>query len=392
MKISPHQSRPGPSRRGILSGAGVAAAGALLAACSSSDAATTASTTSATGAGATPSGAAGRPPSNSTKLSLLGGKITGLRQAVDGPTGMPLVVFIHGGNSQSIENDIPGHSRLDLAVRQGFSAFALDRPGSGGSEALDFAPTSEDGLFEANAERIGEAIAEIWADYGTGSSGVVVCGSSVGAAVSLTLASQWSKAQKSSTKPTWPLLGLGSADIGQDANPAMKKLFRDSPVTELVDDASAARIPDTAPAWTSLPGLAPPSFKQTQAPTAGPSGSATPKQNTHFIRAEVLEVTGSWADKNWKPVVSSISVPVHYRLAQYDDPWTVRRSLVNEFADALRTGSPYVNAAITAGAKHPIHISLPGDAYNLELMSFISLCHIASQTPELLKNAVPGQL
>ena len=124
-------------------------------------------------------------------LSLLGGQITGRYQLAE-HTGGPLLTAIHGGGEGSEYDDAPGHSLLELSARNGYSAFALDRPGYNGSASLGFPVDSEDGLFAANAARLDDATAEIWQTYGGSAPGVVIQASSIGGAIGLTLASRWS--------------------------------------------------------------------------------------------------------------------------------------------------------------------------------------------------------
>ncbi|WP_327145549.1 alpha/beta fold hydrolase [Nocardia sp. NBC_01327] len=263
-------------------------------------------------------------------LSLLGGSMTGrFRLTTDPLPGSPLLVFIHGGGSSSAETDVPGHSQLELAAAQGLSAFAPDRPGYGGSTSLNFPPGSDDGLFEANAARLDDAITEIWNTHGNPAGGIVVHGSSIGGAIALTLAARWSAAAATGTQ-RWPLRALGVADVGQVPRPY------------------------TAGIWNALPPI--------QSLTFG---------DIALVRPELLEISGAWPRANWSRVSSAITVPVHYRLARNDQLWVETDELVGQFADTLRTHAPKVDAAVTDNATHPIAKSPAADAYNADFMRFV---------------------
>ncbi|MFC5001871.1 hypothetical protein ACFPIJ_29050 [Dactylosporangium cerinum] len=73
-----------------------------------------------------------------------------------------------------------------------------------------------------------------------------------------------------------------------------------------------------------------------------------------------------------------------YRLVEFDTLWTARPDLVDEFADALRTRSPYVDAALFPGSTHGIADSIAGHEYCLQVLGFTESCAAAVSTPQLL--------
>lgn len=81
----------------------------------------------------------------SSDITLLHGRTTGIAALPDEATDQPLLVFVHGGGATSRSFDIPGHSQILRAARNGFPAYALDRPGYGGSEPLGLPADSDTG-------------------------------------------------------------------------------------------------------------------------------------------------------------------------------------------------------------------------------------------------------
>jgi pimeloyl-ACP methyl ester carboxylesterase len=298
-------------------------------------------------------------------VTLLDGKTTGIAALPEETADLPVVVFVHGGGATARSFDIPGQSQLVRAAQNGFPAYALNRPGYGGSETLGLPPDSDTGGMRAHAERLDQAVAELWDRHRETAPGVVVVGSSVGGAVSLHLASLWS----GQDQPGWPLLGLAVADIAQLPPKNVLDAWHSSVVKERTDMSELQAQLTMPPLWA----LAPYQFGLQSMP-----GILEP-----VLRAEAMEVVGGWV-REWRRIASSIAVPVHYRLGRLDTMWTVRQDLVDEFADALRTGSPYVDAALFSGAAHGIADSVVGHEYCLQVLGFAERCAVAAVIPELL--------
>lgn len=297
-------------------------------------------------------------------LTLLDGTISGFLQIPGTAGDRPLIVFIHGGGSSALETLAPGHSQLGLAADNGYPAFALNRPGYLESESLGFPGNTEEGWFAATAERLDEAIAELWERYGSGSRGVVVHGCSIGGAISLTLAARWGAAEDRG-EARWPLLGVAVADIGHIAPDYVRTRWHQTEVAEYVPDlrAGLGDMP-TAPEWTL------------------PAGSR-PDRPARIPRDELLEVVGGWP-RNWQTVATTILVPVHYRIGEWDVLWEVSEDIVDDMVAALRTRSPYVDGAIVRGASHPIMAGPLADAYNFQVLAFAAVCHAAAERPAII--------
>lgn len=92
---------------------------------------------------------------NRITLDLGDIRITGTE--VPGRPGMPLLVCLPGGGYNASYFDVAGYSLVDAARREGFPVVSLDRPGHGGSTALNGEIS-----FRRNAQVLQEAIAELW--------------------------------------------------------------------------------------------------------------------------------------------------------------------------------------------------------------------------------------
>lgn len=231
----------------------------------------------------------------SSDITLLHGRTTGIAALPDEATDQPLLVFVHGGGATSRSFDIPGHSQILRAARNGFPAYALDRPGYGGSEPLGLPADSDTGVLRAAAERLDEAVTELWQRHATTAPGVVVIGCSIGGAVATHLAALWSDQER----PGWPLLGLAVVDIGQLPPENVVDAWRSTPAEERIDMSELRGRITAPPLWT----LAPHQFGLHSLP-----GILEP-----VVRAEGLEIVGGWP-REWRHVASRITVPVHYRL------------------------------------------------------------------------------
>jgi pimeloyl-ACP methyl ester carboxylesterase len=300
----------------------------------------------------------------SSDITLPGGR-TGIAALPDEATDQPVLVFLHGGGATARSFDIPGHSQILRAARNGFPAFALDRPGDGGSEPLSLTAGSDTGVLRAAAEQLDQAVTELWQRHATTAPGVVVIGCSIGGAVAIHLAALWSAQER----PGWPLLGLAVADIGQLPPENVVDAWHSTPAEERIDMSELQGKIAAPPLWAlaphqtglhSLPGILEP-----------------------VVRAEGLEIVGGWP-REWQRLASRITVPVHYRLGEFDTLWAASPDLVAEFADTLRTRSPYVDAALFPGSAHGIADSVVGREYCLQVLGFAERCAAAVSTPQLL--------
>lgn len=296
-------------------------------------------------------------------LTLLEGTITGFAQIPDDSGDQPLVVFLHGGGADASETMLPGHSQLEMVAHNGYPAFALNRPGYLDSAFPYRAGRSGDGWFTASAERLNDAITDLWAQFGSHSRGIVVHGCSIGGAISLTLASQWS-ANAARGDARWPLLGVTVVDIGHIAPERVRKQWHNTEDHEFVADLRDEVHLPAPPAW-ALPII------------------QRPDTPARIPRTELLEAVDGWP-QNWRSIARSIAVPVQYRLAEHDVMWDVDDRTIGEMLESLRIASPYVDGKMVPGASHPVMDGSLGKTHTFETLAFTALCHAAAARPEIL--------
>jgi pimeloyl-ACP methyl ester carboxylesterase len=302
-------------------------------------------------------------PASILPVSYLENKISGLyAEGSDGR--LPLLVMFPGGGSNAEAFNLPHASFMHTASDNGYSAIALNRPGQADSASLPLDPIADVGAFDANAARLCEAIDEIWSRKNAPHSGVVIYGSSIGGAIALHAAAKWSR-----EKRAWPLLGVAVADIGQSPPRAVVDTWTTLPVQETINLAQYMGLFFSAvPPWA--------------APVLPPrTRSEVPVLK--IPRAELQEVVGGWP-RDWRAICSRITVPVSYSMAKYDTVWTINRTLLNEFAEMLAVNSPYVESAIIPGASHGIGLGPLATSHILQVLSFVSRCHVAARVPQVL--------
>ena len=99
--------------------------------------------------------------------------------------GRPLIAALHGGTYNARYFDVAGSrhgSFMDLAAGLGYSVLSFDRPGYGGSPALE----PEDNTFDRHARLLAAAIAQ--AAEGYAADGVVLLGHSIGGMIAAMIA------------------------------------------------------------------------------------------------------------------------------------------------------------------------------------------------------------
>jgi pimeloyl-ACP methyl ester carboxylesterase len=247
------------------------------------------------------------------------GKVSGIEKK--GDAGLPLIVCIPGGSYNSQYFDVPGHSLLDAAHAAGFSIVALDRPGYQGSD-----PVEGDVTFAKNAAVLADAITELWKSYEGFATGVVLVGHSMGGAIAVHIASR---------NHSWPLLGISITSIHTDAPPQVTG------------------------AWNSIPADAhiPFSKEQRLQYMYGPEGTFDPavvdaaEASTDLIPvAELREVVGGWTT-DFQGLAATVTVPVHYALAEHEQLWLSSDENVRAFGAAF-TASPSVSVERVMGSGH----------------------------------------
>jgi pimeloyl-ACP methyl ester carboxylesterase len=254
--------------------------------------------------------------------------------------GDPVIVALHGGTYSSEYFDIPGHSLLDNATKQGIAVIAIDRPNYVGSSPL----TSDGSIIADNATVLSDAIGSIFAEHGGDAAGVVLVAHSIGGAIATIIAA---------TPQSWPLLGLATSGC-------------------------LVKVPsESAEAWTQLPDIpmillpvplkdqlmfGPPETYDDAMPAASyPSNTLVPK-------AELLDITGGWIERRAE-TCAAVAVPVHHRSAEFDHLWIVDQAEVDAYRAGF-TSAPSVNAQLELGAGHCIDFHLPSDDFQNSQIEF----------------------
>ena len=263
-------------------------------------------------------------------------------EQIEGPH--PLVIAIHGGTYTSAYFDVAGHSLLDRAELNGVPAIAIDRHGYGGT------PFADEMTILGQAAALREGLADLWEEHRGDARGVVLIGHSIGAAITLGIASDPGRL---------PLLGVAVSGIG-------------------------VRTPGTHSAmWNSLPDLP---HVEMPGPIKdqlmfGPAGSfgATMPAASHVAgapvpKAELVDIVGGWQQRA-DEVCAKVRVPVHYRQAEHDRLWVVDRQEVDAFAQRF-TAAPSVDAAMVANTGHCMDLHSIAPALHLQQLGFALQCAV----------------
>lgn len=254
----------------------------------------------------------------------------------------PLVIAIHGGTYTSAYFDIDGHSLLDRAGRNGITAIAIDRYGYGKT------PFIEDMSILGQAALLSGAINDLWTQYRGDACGVVLIGHSIGAAITLAVASNSGKL---------PLLGVAVSGIGvstPSTHSAMWNALPDLPTVEM-----PAAVKDQL--MFGPPG----SFDPAVAAASHAADAPVPK-------AELIDIVGGWQAQA-AAVCSRVRVPVHYRQAEQDRLWIVDKGEVEAFARRF-SAAPSVDAAMIRNTGHCMDLHVIGPALQLQQLGFALQC------------------
>ena len=256
----------------------------------------------------------------------------------------PLIVAIHGGGFTSQYFDIPGCLLIERAAARGYGVIALDRLGYGRSRAGGRDVQS----LAANAEWISEAIDRLWPQFQEECAGVVLIGHSIGAALAVMLAVQPQR---------WPLAGVAVSGAALTPNPALHGYFERFPADTWVETSADNKdrlmfgSPDTVES-----GIA-----KLVRPAYVPSATR-----------ELLEINTVWP-QSAKALLTSVEVPVHFRLAEQDALWVVNDEEIEQLSDlvAAVAGS---SAAIVRDAGHCIDFHKAGPQFQDDQLNFSLDC------------------
>ncbi|MFG2435818.1 alpha/beta fold hydrolase [Streptomyces sp. NPDC048508] len=275
-----------------------------------------------------------------------GHKITALAAGPVEPTGKPLIAALHGGTYTAQYFDVAGApegSFLDVAVAHGYPVVAFDRPGYGGSTALE----PDANTFTRHVELLNGALAQ--AAERLDARSVFLVGHSIGGMIALMIAA---------SDPDIPLIGVSATGMGA-----------------VIPSGGAAEALGSLPAdaTVDLP------YEERDKVMFGPE---------HTYRAEgVRQAHGSYAPVPVKELVQAprwprehlpslapkVRVPVHNALAEFDALWSSGAENVATFA-ALFTAAPFVEAGVARGTGHCIDHHTLGHALHLRQLAFAEEC------------------
>jgi pimeloyl-ACP methyl ester carboxylesterase len=255
-----------------------------------------------------------------------------------------LIVAIHGGGFTSQYFDIPGCSLIERAAARGYGVIALDRLGYGRSRAAG----KDVQTLAANAEWMSEAIDRLWPQFQEECAGVVLIGHSIGAALAVTLSAQ---------PQSWPLAGVAVSGAGLTPNPALHGYFERFPADTWVETSADNK--------DRLMFGNPDNVK---------SGIAELVRLAYVPIAtrELLEINTVWPQRA-TALLTSVEVPVHFRLAEQDALWVVNDEEVQALSDVLSevAGS---SSAIVSDAGHCIDFHNVGPQFQDDQLSFALDC------------------
>jgi len=255
--------------------------------------------------------------------------------------GDPLVIALHGGTYSSQYFDIPNHSLLDNGAKQGIGVIAIDRPNYLGSSPL----TSADGeLIADNAKVIGDAIGEIFAEYGGDAAGVVLVAHSIGGAIATIIAA---------TPQSWPLLGLATSGCLVQVPSESAEAWAGLPPIPMID------LP--VPLKDQLMFGPPDTYDDAMPAASYPSNTLVPK-------AELLEITGVWIERRAE-TCAAVKLPVHHRQAEFDHLWVTNQGEVDAYKAGF-TSAASTDIRLQSGTGHCIDFHLPSDEFQNSQLAF----------------------
>ena len=265
-------------------------------------------------------------------------------------TGHPLVIAIHGGTYTSKYFDVAGHSLLERANRNGIPAIAIDRYGYGGT------PFINDMSILGQAAALRHDLETVWNDHGGDATGVVLIGHSIGAAITLGVASD---------PGGLPLLGIAISGIGVRTPGTHSQMWNSLPDLPTVEMPGAIK--------DQLMFGAPGSYASEMPEASHVADAPVPK-------AELVDIVGSWQQQA-AAVCACVAVPVHYRQAEHDNLWIVAPEEIDAFASRF-THSARVDAAMMRNTGHCMDIHSISSALHLQQLGFALQCAVEADVED----------
>ena len=252
----------------------------------------------------------------------------------EAPDPRAVVVALHGGATTSAYFDCPGHPELSLlriAVDQGYTVIALDRPGYGASAAYPDAmarPEQRVALAFGAIQRI------------VGAADLFVLGHSMGCELALHLAVH---------RPE--VLGVSLAGTGRRYHPAAQELLKDaSPVNrprglrELLWEPARLYPSDVIGAGLSAGGTA--------------------------YEADVIK---SWSRQDFPALAGQTKVPVQFLAGEHENVWESDAEALAAIG-AMFIVSPRVETGELADSGHNLSVGLTAASYHRKVLSFAEQC------------------
>jgi pimeloyl-ACP methyl ester carboxylesterase len=262
--------------------------------------------------------------------------------------GKPLIAALHGGTYTARYFDVAGSLQgtfMDAAVADGYPVVSFDRPGYGGSPALD----PPDNTFGRYAQLLAGAIAQAAARFSA--DGVFLVGHSIGGMIAIMI---------STGEMDFRLIGLSVTGMGAVIRPggpahALASLPADETVDLPYDQRDQVMFGPTS-TWTA------------EAVEAA-HGSYAPTPVRELIQAP------QWPDEHLPGLAPRVTVPVHNALAEFDALWDSSPANVEQFAKML-TASPFVDAGVARATGHSIDHHVLGHALHLRQLAFAGECQL----------------
>jgi pimeloyl-ACP methyl ester carboxylesterase len=237
---------------------------------------------------------------------------------------------------------------MDAAVASGYQVVSFDRPGYGGSTALDPAENT----FGRHAELLAAAIAQAAARFSADS--VFLAGHSIGGMIAMMIAAGELDFRLTGLSVT----GMGTVIRRGGAAHALASLPADATVDLPYDQRDLVMFG--------------PDFTRTPAAIQAAHGSYAPVPVRELIQAP------QWPDDILPDLAPLIRVPVHNALAEFDALWDSSAANVEQFAKLL-TAAPYVDASVARATGHSIDHHLLGYALHLRQLAFAEECALWSR-------------
>jgi pimeloyl-ACP methyl ester carboxylesterase len=254
------------------------------------------------------------------------------------PEPRAVIVAIHGGATSSRYFDCPGHPRLSLlrmAVSQGCTAIAIDRPGYGASALY------QDEMSDAD-RRVELAYGVVDKIVGSArGAGVFVMAHSAGCELGLRMAVD---------ERGHDVLGVEVAGTGLRYN------------------AEANAVISKATMTSRPAGLRDLLWQPTEFYPAAVLTGALSAQGAAYE----AEVTANWSRRDFPELAGRVTVPVQFSIADHESVWESTSQSLADIA-ALFTSAPLtINEMTDSG--HNLSVGLMADTYHQRVLSFVDRC------------------